>query len=319
MGETRSGRSAFLAFVGLLAVTSAPAVGQARLDYRTAAPGDLVRAWKTTPREQRGALAAAMIARGQQVLPAVREAARSGEAAEKIFACTMIAEMRDHDGVDALVVATGDADVKVRRRATTALRILADARSAPRLRELVKSESDLGVLKTALAALGRLGQRRDVRLIEPFLGHADDGVRVTAAAALAMLGDERGLDLVIQATHAVDPAVQKSATYALAFFSAAAAGARAQAILDDPRGAWKSYALIALVERRLATQSVGEQVSTLDQLAHGRSRTAAEWAVDRLTDIGTPDAVAVLRKVRDRATPVGAMADRRVKVLEAKP
>lgn len=319
-GRQSSGRglSAIVALLGTLATASLPALGQSPPDYRTASPRALVQAWKTAPREERNAIAAALVARGAQVLPALWDAIRFGDRQEKLFACSMIAEMRDRDGVDALLGATTDPDVKVRRRAATALRILADPRSAPRLRELTRSETDLGVLKTTLAALGRLGQRRDLHLIEPFLAHGDHGVRVLAAGALAMLDDEQGLDLVLQATHAADPSVQKSATYALGLFAAAAAGQRLEAILGDPQGAWKSYALIALAERRLATQSTAEQIATLDALARGRSRNLAEWAVDRLTDIGNADAAAVLRKVLARQTPVGPMAERRLRVLEAR-
>jgi HEAT repeat protein len=260
-----------------------------------------------------------MIERRAQVLPTLRDSVRTGDTQEKLFACSMIAEMRDGDGVEALLAATSDSDVKVRRRAATALRILADRRSAARLHEMVGSETDLGVVSTTLAALGRLGQRRDLRLIEPFLTHGDHGVRVVAAGALAMLGDEQGLALVIEATYVDDPSVQKSATYALGLFSDSLAGERLQAILDDPDGAWKSYALIARAERLLKTQATAQQVSTLDGLAHGRSRSLAEWAVDRLTDIGNADAAAVLRKVRKRSTPVGAMAERRLSVIGAQP
>jgi HEAT repeat protein len=303
-----------------LAAAAAPAVGQTRPDYRSADPRALIQALKTAPREERSAVAAAMVARRAEVLPALRMAARSGDAAEKILACSMIADMRDRDGVEAVVAATSDPEVKVRRRAATALRILADRRAAARLRELVRSETDLGVLKTSLAALGRLGLQRDVDLIVGFLAHSDAGVRVVAAAALAMLGDQRGLDLVIAATDsAADPGVQKSATYALGFFASAAAGDRLQAIVDDPRGAWKSYALIAQAERQLAAQSRSARIASLDALAHGRSRTLSEWAVERLTDIGGADAAAVLRKVGDRPTPVGAMAQRRLRLLEAQP
>jgi hypothetical protein len=41
--------------------------------------------------------------------------------------------------------------------------------------------------------------------------------------------------------------------------------------------------------------------------------------VDRLTDIGNADAAAALRTVRDRQTPVGALAERRLRALEATP
>lgn len=319
VGRTVLGRGLTVALAGWLATAGLPAVGQTRLDYRNAHPRALIQAWKTAPSGERGALAAAMVARRAQVLPVLRDTVRSGDQTEKLLACGMIAELRDRDGVEPLLAATADPDVKVRRRAATALRILADRRAAARLRELTRTETDLGVLKTTLAALGRLGDKRDIRVIEPFLSHAAYGVVVVAAGSLAMLGDERGLDTVIQATNAADPGVQKSATYALGLFSAAAAGERLQAILRDPQGAWKGYALIALGERRLAAQAPSARAATLESLARGRSRTLAEWAVDRLTDIGDAQAVAALRTLRDKHTPVAAKAERRLLALEAMP
>jgi len=310
-----------LSAAALLTLTAAPAFAQAPADYRSADPRALLRALPGAPPETRAEIAAAMAARRTQVLPTLWDAARFGDRAEKMLACSLIAELRDRDGVDALVDASADADVRVRRRAATALRILADRRAAPRLRALLGGEADLGVLKTALAGLGRIGLARDAQAIAPFLAHADLGVRVVAAGALALLGDEQGLALVLQATDAGDPGVQKSATYVLGFFAAPAAAARLQAIVDDPQGAWKAYALIALTERQLAAQPPATQAATLAALARrsGRSRTQAEWAVDRLTDLGTPQAAAALRALSDRPTPVGRLAARRLLALEAQP
>lgn len=310
---------ALASIVALLTGARAPAGGQSSLSYRTANPRALVAALRAAPSDERNAVAAAMIARRAEVLPILRESARSGDRTEKVLACSLIAEMRDRDSIDAVLAASTDRDVVVRRRAATVLRILADRRARPHLRAQLQTESDLGVLKTTIAALGRVGQRRDIASIAAFLGHADQGVRVVAAGALAMLGDQRGLSLVLQATAAADPGVQKSATYALGLFPDRVAGERLQAILDDPNGAWKGYALIAQGQRRLAKESLTEQVATLDGFAHGRSRTLAEWAVDQLTDIGTADAAAVLRKVRTRSTPVGQLAERRLIVLETQP
>jgi HEAT repeat protein len=312
------GRGGILA-AALLAL-AVPAFAQAAPDYRAANPKDLVRELKAAAPGDRAAIVSAMVARRGQVLPELWNAARFGDAADKVVACSMIAELRDRDGVDAVVDASGDGDVRVRRRAATALRILNDRRAAARLRQLVRTDTDLGVVKTAIAALGQLGAARDVALIAPFVGHPDAGTRVVAAGSLAMLGDERGLTLVLEATRAGDdPGAQKSATYALGYFKAAAAAARVQEILADPQGAWKSYALIALAQRQLAGQPAAAQIATLDTLANGRSRTAAEWSVERLTDLGGADAAAVLRKVRSKSTPVSRLAERRLQLLEAQP
>ena len=311
-------RTAAIVAAALCAIAG-EAGAQAALNYRSAEPRALVRVWTQLPEQQRAPIVDAMAERRDEVLPALWEAARFGTAQEKLFACGMIAELRDRDGVDVLVDASADADVRVRRRAATALRILADRRAAPRLRAILRTESDLGTVKTALAALGKLGQARDARLVGSFLDHADANVRVVAAGALAMLGDERGLDLVLQATASTDPAVQKNATYALGLFRAPAAGAKLDAILADPQSAWRAYALLGQAERALHGQTPARQVALLDELAQIRSRTVAEWAVDRLTDLGGPDAAAALQRASQRSTPVGKLAARRLAIVEQQP
>src|SRR5690606_26919973 len=120
-------------------------------DYRSADPRALVRAWTQAPARERGPIVEALIARRAEAQPVLWDTARFGAAPEKIFACSLIAELRDLDGVEAVIEASADADVRVRRRAATALRILADRRAAPRLRAILRGEADLGVLKTALA------------------------------------------------------------------------------------------------------------------------------------------------------------------------
>jgi HEAT repeat protein len=313
----RWGLCASAVIVGLIIAGRAPARGQEPLNYRSAEPRALVRALKAPA--NRDAAAEALIARRAEVLPALRQSIRSGDRDEKMLAASVIAEMRDRGSLDDVLAASADRDVLVRRRAATVLRVLADGRSRPRLREILQSEDDLGVIKTALAALGKIGQRRDIVTIAAFLNHGDEGVRVIAAGSLAMLGDQRALDVVLQATQSADPGNQKTATYLLGLFSDPAAGERIRAILADPNGAWKAYALIAQAQQLLARQSLSERVATLDGLAHSRSRTASEWAVDQLTDIGNPDAVAVLRKVQTRSTPVGKLAQRRLVVLGVQP
>ena len=316
MGGSNVRGAAALVAAALVLATATSGLAQSS-DYRTADPRALVNAWTHAPAAERGPIVDALIERRAQAQPALWEAARFGSSQEKKFACSMIAELRDHDGVDALVDASADADVHVRRRAATALRILADRRAVPRLRAITRDESDLGVLKTALVALGKLGDARDVATIAGFLGHGDAGVRVVAAGALAMLGDERGLAIALQATGDPDPGVQKSATYALGFFTAPAAAAKLDAIIADPQADWRAYALLAKAERALAGQPPAQQVALLDEFAQMRSRTVAEWAVDRLTDLGGADAAAALRRATKRSTPVAGLAARRLRALEA--
>jgi hypothetical protein len=134
-----------------------------------------------------------------------------------------------------------------------------------------------------------------------------------------MLGDERGLAIVLQAIADPDPGVQKTATYALGFFAAPAAAAQLDAIIADPQASWRAYALLAKAERALVGKTAAQQAALLDEFAQMRSRTVAEWAVDRLTDLGGPDAAAALRRATKRTTPVAGLAARRLRALEARP
>ncbi len=61
-----------IALLGLIATASLPARAQSRPDYRAASPRGLVQALKTAPPGQRNAIAEAMLARRNQVLPEMR-------------------------------------------------------------------------------------------------------------------------------------------------------------------------------------------------------------------------------------------------------
>jgi len=280
----------------------------------TMSPRALVREWQTAPRPEREQIADAIAERGEPSLAVLRDVAATGGRDEKVFACSMIAELRDADGVPAVLTATTDPDVEVRRRAATALRILGDVRARPRMRALLRSAEDLGVLKTALATLGRIGSGTDRGRVRPFLAHADAEVRVVAAIALAMLGDARGRDVLLAAIDGGNPGAQKQATFGLGYIDDAAARARLQAILDDPAGRWKSYAAIAITIGDMRSLSAAEKVAMLAPIARGRSRVASRWALEELTDLGTPEARAVIGTLADGTRPVAASARRRLAI-----
>ncbi len=324
MGTSRIMISAGLrAIAGSLAIsfiiTSAsesPAAGPP--SYAKLAPRDLLRAAASAERQQRPTLVDAIIARRQEMLPELRAQARSGPVADRFFACTLLTELRDHDAVETLIAATDDPDVRVRRRAATGLRVLGERSAAGRMRALLRDDADIGVLKTAIAALGTYGLTADRRRITPFLEHKDETVRLTAAAALAMLGDESELDRVLASTRSVDPGARKTATFALGAFSDSRAGQRLNEIIDAPDGAWKGYALAARANRDLRTADSAERVRTLEAHANNRySRTLAEWALQELTEEESSEAAEALQRVGAREGSIGAAAARRARILEA--
>ncbi len=291
---------------------------QSQNRFAAMGPRALVGEWQAASRPDRERIADAIAARGEPSLVVLRNVAETGNRGEKVFACSMIAELRDADGVPAVLTATTDSDVEVRRRAATALRILADVRARPRMRTLLQSAEDLGVLKTALATLGKIGARSDRARVRPFLAHADPEVRVVAAIALAMLGDESGRNVLLTAIASDNPGAQKQATFGLGYLDDAASRARLQAILDDPGGRWKSYATIAITVRDMGSLSAAEKVTMLFPIARGRSRIANRWALEELTDIDTPEARAVIRTLADGTRPVALSARRRLAIAGAR-
>ncbi len=298
----------------LVAITMASGLARGQAPYTGMAPEALIQAWLPAGRSDRALIEDALVERRPTSLPALRQAARAGGVAEKLFASAMLAQMRDLDSAATLLTATADSDPRVRTRAVTALRIIGVRDAVPRLRQLARAESG-AVLKVSLAALGELGTSRDAPLIRPFLSHPDEDVRVMAAGALAMLGDGRGQETLLAATRGSDPLAQKNATYALGYLGTPEAAARLHEILGDPAGQWKSYAVIALALQALRAQTLPQQVVTLDALARGPDRLAGTWALDRLVDLDDPAATQALATLAGQGNERGRQAARRFRAV----
>ncbi len=301
------------------AVFAVAGTAAAQQSFRAMSPDALVQAWTRATRSERPQIVDALLQNRALSLLALRGSALTDAAPEaREFAVGMLAAMRDSGALPAVLAATRDGDLKVRKRAIDALRRLADTRGAPRLRELVKSNQDRGILKLSMIALGKLGANADVARLRPFLNDADESVRVVAAGSLAMLGDLEGQDLLLEATHSGNPMAQKNATYALGFVDTPAATARLQEILDDPQGHWKSYAAMALAQQDLAIAPPDMQAQQLAKLAGGQDRQVTDWALERLTDLGTPEAVAETAKLANRAGRVGWRAQLQLALTEGR-
>lgn len=280
---------------------------------------DLVRAWKNAGRVERRELAPRLIEERRALAPYLRAALRAGGRDEKLFACALLPELRDLDAVPALIEATRDADLAVRRRAVSALRRLGDGRAAARLREIVGNAGDRALLKRAMAGLGRVGATQDAALIAPHLQDANEDVRVIAAAALAMLGDSRGAGALIAATRSDDPRARKNATFALGYLSDPASLARLHEIAADPAGQWRSYAAMALARRETVFLPLPDRVARLAEFGRARDRLLATWALDELTEIGAPHAIPALRELAQARVRVRTLAGYRLGILEGAP
>jgi HEAT repeat protein len=310
-------RSGAMGLVVMLAVGASGAALAQGSRFERLAPIELVDAWEGASRQEQPEIVERLLDDRDAALPALRTAAVTGSTRARRFAVRMLGEMRDSAGVPALLAATAHPDVSVRKGAVYGLRAIGDRGAAPRIRALVQTATDRGLLKGAIAALGALGDAGDAPRLRPLAMHPDASVRVMAAAALAMLGSAEGEDVLLAALDGGDPLAEKNATLALGYLDTAAARGRLQAILDDPDGRWKSYAVMALAQQNLRAESAPQQAQRLGALAGGRDRLVAAWALERLVDLGTPEAVAELAKTANRGGRLGAMAQRRLAIAEA--
>lgn len=127
------------------------------------------------------------------------------------------------DAVDGLCECLSDKDSLVRRDAATALGSMgkAGARAGRPLIELVKSEADRVVKKTALDSLARIAgpkQADSAKDLEPLLEDKDPEIRLPAAIVLARIGGDsaaRALPVLRNALKSSDPHTQELITAAL--------------------------------------------------------------------------------------------------------
>jgi HEAT repeat protein len=239
----------------------------------------------------------------------LRQSALAGDTAkERRFAVQSLGVMHDRGAVDTLLAATRDTDAGVRKQAVIALRKLGDPTAAPRLREILAGRPEAPLAKSALAALGKLGNAGDIPLLRSYLNDGNESVRVHAAAALGMRGSDEGLDTLLGAIDGVNPVAQKNATYALGFIADAKARERLEAILADPYGRWRSYALMALAERDIAAAPPALQAAYLGRLAERRDRTVSAWCLERLAELGTPEAAAETARLSGAGGRLGELA-----------
>lgn len=276
----------------------------------SADPATTIRSYSSASRGDRQTLLEGLAENRAGSLAALRRGAADGSVEERVFSVRALGQMRDAGSLGALLGATADPNASVRKHAVAALRRLGDRAAAPRLRELLVPTQERGLLKTALASLGEMGESADQRLVRSFLRSGDASVRVTAAAALAMLGSEEGLAEVLASTNADDPLVQKNATFALGYFEASEAQARLVEIRDDPSASWRSHAAMALAQHELSSASEARRAQRLGELARGSDKQVASWALDRLAASGAPTSASELAGLEEAGGRTGKQAAR---------
>lgn len=281
----------------------------------SASARERLRALETATSPQRAQALEVLLADRSEALAAFRAALASGDATERRLAAEALGETRDRGSIDLLLGATADEDRLVRRQAVLSLRKIGDPVALPRMRALVVPDQERGLLKAALVGLGELGTSQDAPRVRPYLRHGDETVRVTAAGALAMLGSDEGLDVLLAGTSSDDPAAVKNATYALGWIRDPASRSRIEEILGDPTAPWRSQAAMALALQDLKGADEFDRAARMGELARGRDRQVAAWALSELVRSPAPEATEEARRLANGRGRTARAAQRRLALV----
>jgi HEAT repeat protein len=190
-----------------------------------------------TPAADRAAAAAALGAQH----PDAAETARlrmlvesDPDARVRATALAALVRSRAPAAAAAWVVAAGDADAAVRRRAAEAAPALDSAVALDDLLVLLR-DRDAWVAEAAAFAVGERDDATPVAvdaLVATATRHTDSLVRESAVAALGAIGDPAGLEAVLHGC-TDKPAIRRRAVLALAAFEGPAVEDALQAALED--------------------------------------------------------------------------------------
>jgi len=277
---------------------------------------EVIERWDKASPSERVSIEDALFEDISGAIPVLRDKVVTGTRKQKMFACAMLVQMRDTGSVETLVKAMDDPDDMVKTRAIVSLTRLKAKQAVTKIRQQVAKAKNRTTLKAALAGLGMLGNAQDIPALRAHLSDPAESVRINAAVALALLGNHEGQEILLAGTQSTKPIVRKEATYSLGFVNTVESRNRLQEILDDPGGKWKTYAQIALAQQDLANKPPGQKISALKTLASDKNRQVAEWAVERIGELDTPQGRAALKDVGQLKGKAGRKAKRLLKIEE---
>lgn len=139
------------------------------------------------------------------------------EASVRRVAAWGLADHARHEAASAALVAaaTGDADMQVREMAVWAL---AESRPTPEVRRALTAAAaaqDASLRRTAIWAIGNIGDASSMDAVLPALKSDDAGVRSMAAWAIGSMEPQKAPAPLLGALQDSDPRVRRTATWAL--------------------------------------------------------------------------------------------------------
>jgi HEAT repeat protein len=138
------------------------------------------------------AIAALAVPGDEDVEKALLGALRSDDLSLRLAVVRGLGRMKSERAFAPLVQQLKDPSAAMRRESAKALGVLG-ARAGPPLATATKTEEDVDARVAMLVGLGRSGDRKQSRVLVPFLKDSSESTRLAAAQGLCLLGDAQGI------------------------------------------------------------------------------------------------------------------------------
>jgi len=252
---------------------------------------------------------------GNKGAPAILRALKSSNHDVRYFACMALGEIREPQGIPALLKSLGDEKWPVRKAASDALVKYGDE-VIPAIEQIMTKTPDEDVRFWAIKSLGKLGAKAQKILLET-LRTGSKQLRYVIAAALGESGDKRVIKVLIESLADPDWTIRKSAMQALSEIGDNAIDQLIESLIE-PNEDIRDGCLTALVrigdralnrlfddiesidnnQRYLIRKGMvklgSKVVEPLIRLFHARKPEVMAFAAASLGEIGNPKAVPVL-------------------------
>jgi HEAT repeat protein len=146
-----------------------------------------------------GAARAVGILRGKAAVPDLLQAVRSKNTQVMYESLVALQKIRDESAGPSVAYLMSDPDKKVQAAAVETAGLLNNREALPRLRELLKGDSQKEVRRAALTSIGMLRDPADRDLFKRYLRDKDDHLRGAAAEGLGRIADPADLPVLEEA------------------------------------------------------------------------------------------------------------------------
>jgi len=309
MRHSSAGRPlwAFLIFSLFLAFSSSFAFAQDLTDR------ELIQKFKSPSRAQRSGATEELIIRGRspETFEALSNLTRTGTFEENYIAWTLLGEMGKGEDVPRLM---GLIDLSNKLRAIPAIHALGrigHPSAVPKLVDILESARDRDIRLVCLSTLGEIGVAGSRGALLHALGSSDLEVSLQAGLALAKTGDPRGCPRARQ----VLQNEKKPRFLAPALETLGLAGT--QDDLDLLSGLEKRRHPAVLVNRAISISgfqlrsrglSDRAKADSYSDLAKGRDKFIRNWAIRRLSKMGTERSLGHLKVHLEKGGAAGLAA-----------